>query len=77
MVCGTPSSVTVKSDALSLVASDWFLRRATTSRTTSRTLLRITGRVLSGDSWAGKIVASKANPKLVTYRQNGRIEYPH
>src|ERR1700722_18563128 len=29
IVCGTPSSVTVKSEALSLVASDRFLRRAT------------------------------------------------
>src|SRR5271155_4520265 len=64
MVCGTPSSVTVKSDALSLVASDRFLRRATTSRTTSRTLLRITAPALSGDcgSWAGSIGASDANP---------------
>src|ERR1039458_7323372 len=35
MLCGTPLSVTVKSEALRLVARDWSLCRTTTSSTTS------------------------------------------
>jgi len=42
IVCGTPPSARVKSEAFSFLTSDMFLWRRITSSRTSRTLLRMT-----------------------------------